>query len=107
IGEDPKLAICIAADDLDENEVRNAGVLAPAGAYGMIGLGAGGFGGGGFGAGGFGSPSGGSPPSSVKPSKAEVKGSLDKDIIRRIVRRHVSEVRYCYEKLLVSEPKRA
>lgn len=94
VGEDPKLAICIAAADLDENEVRNAGVLAPAGAYGMIGLGAGGFG----------SPSRGLPRSSVKPSKAEVKGSLDKDVIRRIVRRHVSQVRYCYEKLLVSEP---
>ncbi len=33
----------------------------------------------------------------VRQSKAKVKGALDKDIIRRIVRAHISQVRYCYE----------
>jgi TonB family protein len=40
----------------------------------------------------------------VRHAKAEVKGSLDKDIIRRIVRAHINEVRHCYNKLLVKEP---
>jgi TonB family protein len=26
-----------------------------------------------------------------------VRGSLDKEIIRRIIRRHINEVKYCYE----------
>jgi TonB family protein len=34
-----------------------------------------------------------------------VKGQLDKEIIRRIVRRHVNEVRYCYEQALARQPK--
>jgi hypothetical protein len=40
----------------------------------------------------------------VRQSKAEVKGSLDKDIIRRIVRAHINEVRYCYNQGLVKDP---
>ena len=35
----------------------------------------------------------------------QVKGQLDKEIIRRIVRRHVNEVRYCYEQALTKQPK--
>ena len=31
-------------------------------------------------------------------------GSLSSDIIRRVVRRHMNEVRYCYEKELLSHP---
>jgi TonB family protein len=31
-------------------------------------------------------------------------GSLDKEIIRRIIRRHISEVRDCYEPRLVEKP---
>ena len=34
-----------------------------------------------------------------------VKGQLDKEIIRRIVRRHLNEVRYCYEQALTKQPK--
>lgn len=33
----------------------------------------------------------------VIPGQASVRGTLDKEIIRRIVRRHVNELRYCYE----------
>ncbi len=34
----------------------------------------------------------------------DVRGSLDKELIRRVVRRHVNEVRYCYVKELQSHP---
>jgi hypothetical protein len=37
-------------------------------------------------------------------SEGRVRGALDKDIIRRIVRRHINEVRYCYEQELVKRP---
>jgi hypothetical protein len=43
----------------------------------------------------------------VIASHAEVRGNLDKEIIRRIVRRHLNEVRYCYDQALVSQPKLA
>jgi len=33
----------------------------------------------------------------VIPGQANVRGSLDKEIIRRIIRRHINEVKYCYE----------
>ena len=48
----------------------------------------------GYGRGGFGSR--GKKVPRVRQEKATVKGSLDKDIIRRIVRAHVNEVRACY-----------
>lgn len=41
---------------------------------------------------------------SVRQAAAEVKGSLDKDIIRRIVRAHINEVRYCYNQGLLKDP---
>ncbi|MEM6989074.1 MAG: AgmX/PglI C-terminal domain-containing protein [Myxococcota bacterium] len=40
----------------------------------------------------------------VRQSKATVVGALDKDIIRRIVRAHINEVRYCYNQGLVRKP---
>jgi TonB family protein len=40
----------------------------------------------------------------IMPGIASVHGSLDKEIIRRIVRRHVNEVRYCYEQELTKRP---
>jgi len=43
----------------------------------------------------------------VRQSKAEVTGTLDKDIIRRIVRAHINEVRMCYNQGLVKDPKLA
>ena len=33
-----------------------------------------------------------------------VRGSLDKEIIRRTIRRHINEVRFCYEQALVAHP---
>ncbi|HEY2744746.1 MAG TPA: AgmX/PglI C-terminal domain-containing protein [Polyangia bacterium] len=35
---------------------------------------------------------------------AEVRGSCDGDLIRRVVRAHVNEVRFCYERALQSRP---
>ena len=36
----------------------------------------------------------------VIPGTAEVRGSLDKELIRRIIRRHINEVKFCYEREL-------
>ena len=41
------------------------------------------------------------------PGKPEVRGALDKEIIRRVVRQHRNEIRYCYEKELQKNPKLA
>jgi TonB family protein len=40
----------------------------------------------------------------VRQAKATVKGPLDKDIVRRIVRAHINEVRYCYNQGLSRNP---
>ncbi len=40
----------------------------------------------------------------VRQAKATVKGSLDKDIIRRIVRAHIGDVRGCYNTALAKDP---
>jgi FHA domain-containing protein len=40
----------------------------------------------------------------VVPGQALIRGSLDKEIIRRVIRRHINEVKYCYEKELTANP---
>lgn len=74
------------------------------GSTGLIGKGGGGSGSGyGRGAGaGFGGR--GTRVPTVRQAKAEVMGSLDREVIRRIVRAHVNEVRHCYELGLQSDP---
>lgn len=37
----------------------------------------------------------------IRVGRAEVRGDLDKNIIRRIIRRHLARIRYCYEKQLL------
>ena len=72
---------------------------------GLIGKGGGGGTGSGYGRGsgsGFGGR--GKKVARVRQAKATVKGSLDKDIIRRIVRAHINEIRYCYNQGLTKEP---
>ncbi len=69
-----------------------------------------GHGGGGSGSGfGAGSEAGFGGRGRVKPgvrlAKAKVQGSLDRDIVRRIVRAHINEIRYCYDQGLVRDPK--
>ena len=41
----------------------------------------------------------------VIPGQAAVRGSLDKEIIRRVIRRHINEVKFCYEQELTRNPK--
>jgi len=36
--------------------------------------------------------------------KKRVRGSLDKEVIRRVIRKHTNEVRYCYQKALSKNP---
>ncbi|MCC7000117.1 MAG: AgmX/PglI C-terminal domain-containing protein [Deltaproteobacteria bacterium] len=46
-----------------------------------------------------------SPPvAAVVPGAPEVRGSLDKELLRRIVRRHLTELKFCYEKELTRNP---
>jgi ribosome-binding factor A len=40
----------------------------------------------------------------VVPGVASVRGTLDKEIIRRIVRQHMNEVKFCYDQELVRRP---
>jgi hypothetical protein len=40
----------------------------------------------------------------VIPGVATIRGSLDKEIVRRIIRRHINEVRYCYDQALAKKP---
>jgi Ca-activated chloride channel family protein len=72
---------------------------------GSYSIGAGGGSGSGYGRGtgaGFGGR--GTRVPTVRQAKAEVMGSIDRDIIRRIVRAHINEVRYCYEQGLARNP---
>ena len=38
------------------------------------------------------------------PGQADVRGTLDKETIRRVIRRHITEVKYCYEQALANNP---
>jgi hypothetical protein len=40
----------------------------------------------------------------IIPGQATVRGALDREIIRRVVRMHMNEVRYCYETELARRP---
>ena len=44
------------------------------------------------------------PVAEVVPGAPEVRGALDKELIRRIVRRHLTEVKFCYEKERTRNP---
>lgn len=74
------------------------------GTTGLIGKGGGGGTGSGYGRGsgaGFGGR--GKRVPRVRQAKATVDGAMDKDIIRRIVRAHINEVRYCYNQGLTKD----
>jgi Ca-activated chloride channel family protein len=43
----------------------------------------------------------------ISNDAAVVMGSLDKDLIRQVIRRNVGQVRYCYESQLMTNPKLA
>ncbi|MCX7808562.1 MAG: TonB family protein, partial [Deltaproteobacteria bacterium] len=40
----------------------------------------------------------------IRTGDAEVRGSLSAEVIRRIIRRHINEVRFCYEQELHTRP---
>jgi TonB family protein len=70
---------------------------------GTIGHGAGGLGSGyGRGAGAFRGRDASVPR--VRTGKADIRGALSNEVIRRIVHRHLSEVRFCYEQALNARP---
>jgi TonB family protein len=43
-------------------------------------------------------------PADTIPGRAIVEGNLDQDIVRRVVRRHINEVKFCYDKQLQGNP---
>jgi TonB family protein len=74
------------------------------GNLGTIGKGGGGGNGSGFGRGASGLGGRRARLPEVEPGQATVRGPLEREIIRRIVRRHINEVKYCYEQQLVRKP---
>ena len=40
----------------------------------------------------------------IRSGQADVHGSLSKEVIRRVIGRHINEVRFCYEQELSSRP---
>jgi len=82
---------------------RGGGGTGEGGGIGSIGTGGLGAGKGGYGKhGGLGEKRSITPK--VVAASPVVQGSLDKDIIRRVIRRHQNEVKYCYERVLVKQP---
>jgi hypothetical protein len=43
-------------------------------------------------------------PSNGGASGTPVHGALDRDVIRRVIRGHLGEVKTCYERMLVTQP---
>lgn len=114
-----EITLCFAAEAIAQVQPPNVPETAPnairgreldggSGLGSLAGLGGGDFGGlGGLGTrrgeAGIGSAS--SSTAFVRPAKPDVVGPLDKDIVRRIVRAHLNELRFCYTKALVRDPK--
>lgn len=45
-----------------------------------------------------------SVPDPMSGGSAEIKGSLDKDIIRRVIRRNINQIKFCYDSELQKDP---
>jgi hypothetical protein len=98
---------CMGGEATGGLGVRGAGPGGGGTGEGTIGIGSIGTSGRGTGTGvgyGRGGMRGGSP-SPLRFGTPTVSGPLDKAIIRRIVRRHMIQIRYCYEKQLTKTPK--
>jgi Ca-activated chloride channel family protein len=74
------------------------------GSLGTIGHGGGGGTGSGYGRGAAGIGGRSNSASNVRSGSAMVKGALSKEVIRRIVHRHINEVKFCYERELSKQP---
>ncbi len=73
------------------------------GTLGNIGHGGGGGDGSGYGRGG-GFAGRDARVAQIRTGTAEVRGSLSGEVIRRVIRRHLNEVRFCYEQQLTQQP---
>ncbi|HEY8428755.1 MAG TPA: AgmX/PglI C-terminal domain-containing protein [Sandaracinaceae bacterium] len=40
----------------------------------------------------------------IRPGNADVRGSLSREVIRRVIQRHINEIRFCYEQELNQRP---
>ncbi len=74
------------------------------GNIGTIGHGAGGGSGSGYGSGAGGFHGRDAKVPRIRSGQADVHGSLSKEVIRRIIGRHINEVRFCYEQELNTRP---
>lgn len=74
------------------------------GNIGTIGHGAGGGTGSGYGSGAGGFHGRSAKVPRIRSGQADVHGSLSKEVIRRVIGRHINEVRFCYEQELNSRP---
>jgi Ca-activated chloride channel family protein len=74
------------------------------GDLGTIGHGAGTGSGSGYGSGSGGFRGRGGPMPLIRMGEADVRGSMSREVIRRVIRRHVNEVRFCYEQELAQRP---
>jgi len=74
------------------------------GNVGTIGHGAGGGTGSGYGRGAGGFRGRNAKVPQIRSGNADVRGSLSKEVIRRVIQRHINEVRFCYEQELNSRP---
>ncbi len=72
------------------------------GSLGTRGVGGGGGGGYGDGVGSMGKKT--SRDINISAGSPRIMGSLDKEIIRRVIKQHIAQIRYCYEKELVRSP---
>ena len=80
------------------------GTIGIGGNIGPIGHGSGTGSGSGYGRGARGPAGRSATVSQVRTGEAEVRGALSAEVIRRVVRRHINEVRYCYEQQLSEQP---
>ncbi|MET0285367.1 MAG: AgmX/PglI C-terminal domain-containing protein [Polyangiales bacterium] len=74
------------------------------GNLGTIGHGGGGGSGSGYGRGAGGFRGRDAKVPQIRSGNADVRGSLSKEVIRRVIQRHINEVRFCYEQELNSRP---
>ncbi len=74
------------------------------GNLGTIGHGAGTGSGSGYGSGAGGFSGRRSTVPRIRTGEADVRGSLSREVIRRVIRRHINEVRFCYEQELGQRP---
>ena len=96
-GSAPGLAFGWSGEGMISGNQAQMGSNGRAGLFGI--RGSGGPSGYGWGAGGLGGRR--AHPPEVALGVAQVRGALDKEIIRRVLRRHLNELKLCYEKELV------